>query len=307
MKFPERFLEDPEDLIWGDEMPRIWTSCLLVLVAGAATAGFRYRPSVIYGDDNRTEIFEIADENVRSVADSTVAMIPLAALQPNGQGDVLVLSKATFSEAYSVCPSERFAAQPVTAVCSGFLVGEDLIATAGHCVNEFNCSTMKFAFGYQMLDATTARQSFAESEVYSCASVVMREQTRGQDYALVKLDRPVTNHKILKLSDTPVQPNDAIYVVGHPVGLPVKVSGGAKVRGLAEGYFTSNLDTYGGNSGSAVFNATTNEVVGILVRGERDFVYDAINQCSRSNFCGSDDCRGEDVTFISYIQNAMPK
>ena len=36
-------------------------------------------------------------------------------------------------------------------------------------------------------------------------------------------------------------------------------------------YFTANLDTYRGNSGSPVFNAITHKVEGVLVRGEQDF------------------------------------
>ncbi|MEK7233144.1 MAG: S46 family peptidase [Elusimicrobiota bacterium] len=34
------------------------------------------------------------------------------------------------------------------------------------------------------------------------------------------------------------------------------------------GFFVANLDTYGGNSGSAVFNVETNLVEGILLRSE---------------------------------------
>jgi len=36
-------------------------------------------------------------------------------------------------------------------------------------------------------------------------------------------------------------------------------------------FFDANLDTFGGNSGSPVFDARTNAVVGILVRGADDY------------------------------------
>ena len=58
----------------------------------------------------------------------------------------------------------------------------------------------------------------------------------------------------------------------------------------------ANLDTYGGNSGSAVFNAKTGLVEGILVRGEQDYVQKG--DCRVSNVCPADGCRGEDVTKI---------
>ncbi|WP_420540401.1 S46 family peptidase (plasmid) [Paenibacillus polymyxa] len=44
---------------------------------------------------------------------------------------------------------------------------------------------------------------------------------------------------------------------------------GAAVRdNPPNAFFVANLDTYGGNSGSPVFNSDTHEVEGILVRGE---------------------------------------
>ena len=45
-------------------------------------------------------------------------------------------------------------------------------------------------------------------------------------------------------------------------------------------YFQANLDAYGGNSGSAVINAETHEVEGILVRGSYDF--DSAGECDIS-------------------------
>ena len=55
-----------------------------------------------------------------------------------------------------------------------------------------------------------------------------------------------------------------------------------------------HLDTYGGNSGSPVFNAATHEVEGILVRGETDFTSNGT--CNVSLVCPTSGCRGEDVT-----------
>src|SRR5690606_13166453 len=92
------------------------------------------------------------------------------------------------------------------------------------------------------------------------------------------------------------QVGDELVVIGHPAGLPVKVAGGAQVRHLERDYFIANLDTFGGNSGSAVFNVHTGEVEGILVRGELDFI--TRNGCRVSNQCADSGCRGEDVTMI---------
>ena len=63
-------------------------------------------------------------------------------------------------------------------------------------------------------------------------------------------------------------------MIGFPSGLPCKVAANAKVSQNTDTFvFTGNLDTYGGNSGSPVFNLTTHEVEGILVRGGEDFEF----------------------------------
>jgi hypothetical protein len=67
----------------------------------------------------------------------------------------------------------------------------------------------------------------------------------------------------------------------------------------------ANLDTYGGNSGSPVFNATNHQVEGILVRGENDFVTNG--SCYVSLVCPTTGCRGEDVTRCSEWAGKVPK
>ena len=129
----------------------------------------------------------------------------------------------------------------------------------------------------------------------------------GADWALIRLDRKVTGHEPLKYdtSDS-VKNGDPLVVIGHPAGLPTKVAGGATVRDASpKGYFVANLDTYGGNSGSAVFNAKTGVIVGILVRGENDYVYK--DGCSVSNVCPSTGCRGEDVTKLNAVTSPFSK
>lgn len=98
---------------------------------------------------------------------------------------------------------------------------------------------------------------------------------------------------------------EGLFVVGHPSGLPTKVAGGTEVVGNDEdNFFTALLDTFGGNSGSAVFNSETLEVEGILVRGARDYVYDSEASCYRVNHCEGQSplgCDGESVSRMSSV------
>jgi subtilisin-like proprotein convertase family protein/S1-C subfamily serine protease len=256
---------------------------------------------MIYGDDDRKNLYEVASPLYRKLADSTVALIKNSELRVLNASD-LGLPSGTYGASQSLCTSEVFYSEPAAAFCSGSLVGPNLILTAGHCVTNANdCADARFVFGYAVTQSGKFPQTVAAKETYSCKRIIARKQeAAGADYALIELDRNVVGHEVLKLQRTrPAAVGDALTVIGHPSGLPTKVASGGKVRAVQTGYFNSNLDTYGGNSGSAVFNSETGDVVGILVRGDDDFVMRG--QCVVSNRCAADGCRGEDVTRIDQV------
>jgi hypothetical protein len=256
---------------------------------------------VVYGSDDRLDLYQVKDKRVLSLADSTVALFEGGNVAV--QGDKAALTTHHYGQEYGLCKEEPFYDQATGAFCSGSLVAPDIIMTAGHCVpSAEECAGIKFVFGFGIKKEGPQPSAVAASEVYGCGQLLGREQNNhGADWALVKLDRPVTGHKPLKLDrGGTVQNGDLMFVIGHPAGLPTKVAGGAKVRDASpDGFFVANLDTYGGNSGSAVFNATTGLVEGILVRGENDYVYKG--SCRVSNTCPADGCRGEDVTKVGSV------
>ncbi|HBE89190.1 MAG TPA: serine protease [Elusimicrobia bacterium] len=277
-----------------------------VLALAAFSAGAFANDKVIYGADDRFDLYQVTDQALLKLADSTVGLFKAGDVTING--DTAKLATRSYAQGYSLCKEEPFYDQVNGAFCSGSLVAPDVIMTAGHCVrSESACTGTKFVFGFGVKEAGVMPNSVAASEVYSCAQLIGREEVgSGADWALIKLDRPVTNHAVLKYNtaDT-LQNGDPLLVIGHPAGLPTKIAGGATVRNINKpGYFVANLDTYGGNSGSAVFNARTHVIEGILVRGENDYVWKG--NCRVSNVCASDGCRGEDVTKLSAITATIP-
>ncbi len=261
-----------------------------------------FTQKVIYGEDDRLDLYEVEDQILLSLADSTLGVISNSSLTDMGS-----FYKIT-EESPGFCSSEPYSDQLTGPWCSGFLVGPDLVVTAGHCVRSSRCSSVSFIFGYAKKESALDDTSIIEkSEVYKCQEVIGREQAfNGGDWAVVRLDREVTNHTPLRLRrEGVINLETNLTVIGHPVGLPTKIAGNAKVREIKEEFFVANLDTYGGNSGSAVFNTVTGEVEGILVRGETDFVFE--NGCRVSNVCENDECRGEDVTLISEVLDLVPE
>jgi len=272
-------------------------------------------PKIIYGEDDRLDEYEVKDADILAAGDSTVALVSQSDLIDNHDG-TFSLSTMTYAEWYQLvdpigtgnplCSDEPFRAQPNPAWCSGFLVAPDIIATAGHCACPQDCVDMVVVFGFVMLDANTPALTIDESEIYYCSEVIAR-QIGSQDWAFIRLDREVTGHVPLEVRAEGLVPHDEpLLVIGHPVGLPRKYAAGASVRDNNEpAYFQANLDTYGGNSGSAVFNANTLQVEGILVRGNPDFVQDG--SCDRSNECPDTGCPyWEDVTRATEFSALLP-
>lgn len=278
---------------------RLVPSLLLFLCVSptfASTAGIR----VIYGDDNRQDYFQVLDEQIRLQADSTVALMRETDLASNGP--LTAIRTIPFGANRGMCVSEPFYEQETAAFCSGFLVTPDTIVTAGHCVRtQESCATTKFVFGFKLETAGGQPRSVPGANVYGCQTLVHSVASAGgEDFAVVKLDRPVEGANPLALrSQGRIQPGEGLRVVGHPSGLPMKIAGGAVVRQVLAEHMVTNLDTYGGNSGSAVFNESTGEVEGILVRGEMD--YTTVGNCRLSKRCTATGCRGEDVTLIERV------
>lgn len=268
------------------------------------------RQKVIYGEDDRQEIKDVQDQDALRNSGSVAAIFKTSDVVDNGDGTVS-LPSSTMAQQFEgggspLCDDEPFRSQPAGAICTAFLVGENLVATAGHCLNQSNIGTRRFVFGYHMISENEAAVNVPSADVYAGTELLGWElDNDGADWAVVRLDRKVEGRTSLVIQrSNKVADGTRLYVIGHPAGLPKKLAGEAEVRSNDnEEFFVANLDTYGGNSGSPVFNANTHEVEGILVRGETDF--QSIGSCVVSFTCPVQGCRGEDCTRVSLISGVL--
>lgn len=270
------------------------------------------RPKIIYGSDNRIDVYQESDPEIRALAASLCGLVFFDDISENPDGS---FELETFS--YSVngltpCGDERFGDQPTAPFCTGFRVGPDLIATAGHCFSLSDFGDVAFVFGFQMTDADTPVTTFSPDRIYRAVEIVdWQLENSGADYAIVRVDRPITapGARILEVRHAGAIPEGTrIGAIGHPVGLPLKIVFGDEtvVRDSSDpNFFVSNLDSFGGNSGSPVFNAETHVVEGILVRGDVDFEFDEFSRCFRSNMVDVDGARGEDSTKTTVFANVI--
>jgi hypothetical protein len=266
------------------------------------------RQRVVYGVDDRKDIFQVTSAKVRKASEAVVALVKTTDLEADEHGG-WTLATTSYEEEYKLCSSEAFASQPLGCFCSGFLVRPDIVVTAGHCVKSAaDLARMRFVFGFRMVNSSTPKTSFAADDVYEGAELIGRKLTQDRtDWAVVRLTRTVLGRSPVPFRTAgKIAAAQKLFVIGHPCGLPQKYAPGASVRDNTRAtFFVANLDTYGGNSGSPVFNATNYQVEGILVRGENDFVKSG--SCYVSLVCPTTGCRGEDVTRCSEWAGKVPK
>ena len=260
---------------------------------------------VVYGDDDRQDIYQVTNEALLRMSQGTCALVSPFNIDRQADGRYR-LSGTALGAARDLCASEPFREQPTAAFCSGFLVSQDVVATAGHCVPADGCDGTAFVFDYKMINSTTAKMVIEQDNVYFCEEVVGHRLSGGVDYALVRLDRPVAGRQPVAIRRSGRVPDRTpLVMVGHPSGLPQKIAGGARVRdNSASSHFVANTDSYGGNSGSPIFNELTSEVEGILVRGVADYVPEG--NCYVSNQCSDAGCDGEDATRTTHFAELLP-
>ncbi|NIM15633.1 MAG: trypsin-like serine protease [Candidatus Aminicenantes bacterium] len=232
----------------------------------------------IWFKDDRMDFYEITDEKVRKNADCVAALC----MKDNLVDDkgFSTLKVKNYGKTFNLCECEPFHNQPIAAksLVSCFLVKEDMIATAASFVNGRTVTNLRIIFGFKMLNSSTPVIKVSNDNIYKGVKVPYRDYRRGTgnwtDWALVKLDRKVVGQPIATLSKKKVFRGQPVYVIGHPVGLPLKYASGASVENVSETYFGAKLDVFSGNSGSPVFSSDTHEVIGIVVRGDtKDFRY----------------------------------
>lgn len=280
----------------------------LILSTSSSLLFSQMLPQVIYGEDDRLDLYQLDTARWRELASATALLVERTQLRPlTGEKLAYQLVTAKLGEQWNLCPGEKFWQQPTAGNCSGFLVSEDVLVSTAHCFLDTGaCETTAVVFDYSYHSHAADPTRLSHDSVYYCKEVLERvyEIGRGLDFAVIRLDRAVQGRKTLSLlTQGRVAENEAVAVIGHPLGLPTKLSQGTIRSARDRDYFVINADLWEGSSGSPVFDVRTGVVTGLVARGEQDFVVK--DNCRVSKVCAADKCDGEQVIrarrFAEYV------
>ncbi|MGZ3694239.1 MAG: trypsin-like serine peptidase [Bdellovibrionota bacterium] len=267
-------------------------------------------PSVIYGEDGRQDLFEVKEPLKSRQFDSSVALINEKYLKQSDDGKFELIG-ASYQEKNQLCSTERFVEQNVLASCSGVLIDEETVLTAGHCIQNLQaCRSLKFVFGFNIAQRGAEPDSVKASDVYGCGEIIERKvnDKTKLDFALVRLDRPVEDHVPAEMrSEGNIRKGEPVFAIGYPRGLPAKIADGGIVRTVdgRKKEFLASIDAMEMNSGSPVYNGKTGLLEGILLDGEEDFSFDTKGKCYFSHWCKEESCSGEGILRISEVQKYL--
>ena len=108
-------------------------SCLITIGYSLVAATALPAQAVISGNDDRTEYFQ-GTATQKQAADGVFALIHDSHIDHSDPMDIRFV-RSSYGEDYGLCPEERFWGQPDPMWYGAFLVSDNEIVTAGHCVD----------------------------------------------------------------------------------------------------------------------------------------------------------------------------
>ena len=139
--------------------------------------------------------------------------------------------------------------------CTGFHIGEGLIATAAHCISK-------------LADHDVA---LSDGTVVKGTLFFLSRAPHGDDLAVIKIDTIAAQETLTLSCGSPPPVKAAIYMTGYPALYGLATVWGrvaSETRGFV-GYWRValpiNISSYGGFSGSPVMLESNDRVIGVLV------------------------------------------
>jgi V8-like Glu-specific endopeptidase len=258
----------------------------------------------IYGKDSIQEQYEVTNPIHKKVMQATAYELYKDELKGWTFSKYWSLVRRQVRE-LGLCTDEKYIDQSrFRNKCSGVLIKDDLIVTAGNCTTAHYCSNDLFywVFDYGLKSKDDNLVKIRGKKFYKCDEVLKRvyDPDASMSYTLIRLKKKVLDREPVKLSSKIDLAGVELVTAGHPKGMPLKLSSGQKVYDQNDEAFLTNSDLTGENVGAGVFNSQTSELEGILVYGTEFFQQNSAGCVQTPNML--DESAGEVAIKASYLR-----
>lgn len=233
--------------------------------------------SIFYGDD-RKDFHEIKEPKIKELSASIPSLIQKEKLIEKDD-HWQINTKSLENSSYKFCSDANFAQEKLLANCSASLIAPDLVLTAAHCLEKdwvesiYHPRAYMIVFDYKKTHKDEEITKLPKENVYEIEdNMPLYEYSWNNmlDVAILKLKRPVTDRRPIKLNlNHDYSTATPLFVFGYPLGVSQKLTDESNIISVGEtqNSFRHYLDTFSVNSGSAIFDKDTYEIIGVHVRG----------------------------------------
>ncbi len=243
---------------------------ITILFANSALA---LRP--IYGedrilDDDRRNLTDPALDRRLIDAGRAVAVV-VSKYSLLDSGSTYTVQASSLAEKTDLTEGSKFEKEIAPGYCTATLMTADTMLTARHCLPTGTSAQIATCGGTTFIfDFDQSLAEVSKNQVRRCMSVL--QEDIENDLAIVGLDRPILDRNpIGSLYARKPEVGEEVYAIGHPSGLPKKITGPYPVLEQKNFRAFAQLNTFKGSSGSPVFSACDFSFVGLLVAGASDY------------------------------------
>jgi V8-like Glu-specific endopeptidase len=233
----------------------------------------------LYEEDSRKDLYKVENQSVRKVAQALAYQIEKVELRGWTFNRFWTLVMKPFHE-QGICSNERFSDNPsMRTNCTWILVSPKHLLSAGNCITEHYCKNdlYYYMFNYHLDSALPFNEKHSKTNFYQCKNVVKRvfDPATATSYALIELKKEVKGITPVKISLKKELPmGQKLIVLGHIQGMPLKIADDNQVFDQNEKHFLVNSDIAGETKGSAVINAQSYELEGLLIHGTKNYEHE---------------------------------
>lgn len=236
--------------------------------------------AAVLGKDNRISYSQLEEFNPAKLASATATQIDLRYLKDS---NIEGYSAYPTGKIQNTCPGEKFAEVHTLRGCSGFLIEQDILITAGHC-RDYSKGCDQEAWLFNHFESPNYPSAQLKNEnIVRCISVLDYRHDGEADFAVLKLERKIPNASVLKIDlNDESEANDPVAILGYPLGLPFVYTPGGRIIKKEKNLILTDSDAFKNNSGSALFNLRTGFVEGILTNSLKGMSSNQLDGCQLS-------------------------